>query len=350
MYDMAKRSLAFTVATGGLLLTGTGYAPAEAAVGFGAATDPAPGASASSTVSDSGGVLSGNTLQIPVDIPVNVCGNQVAGIAVGDTVGGGTCGAAGGSGGASAAAASDHSGGVLSGNTLQIPVYIPVNVCGNQVAAVAMGDQVGGSTCGGGAGGASAVGASSNSGGTASGNLTQLPISLPVYVCGDQVDAVGIGNGVNGSVCDDAPPAITPGGTPAATPSGTPSGTPGGTPSASSSASPGDTPSSSPSGSPCGECGSPSSSPSASPSGSPCGCGSPSSSPSSPASTSPSYPPSNSQSNSPTMMKPPGTPTIPPGQLASTGTEEGLALAAAGAALLTGLGLRTASRRGRRSR
>ena len=25
MYDMAKRSLAFTVATGGLLLTGTGY-------------------------------------------------------------------------------------------------------------------------------------------------------------------------------------------------------------------------------------------------------------------------------------------------------------------------------------
>ena len=43
MYDMAKRSLAFTVATGGLLLTGTGYAPAEAAVGFGALPGPARG-------------------------------------------------------------------------------------------------------------------------------------------------------------------------------------------------------------------------------------------------------------------------------------------------------------------
>ena len=41
MYDMAKRSLAFTVATGGLLLTGTGYTPAEAAVGFGALPGPA---------------------------------------------------------------------------------------------------------------------------------------------------------------------------------------------------------------------------------------------------------------------------------------------------------------------
>ena len=42
MYDLAKRSLAFTVATGGLLLSGPGYAPlAEAAVaGFGNSTGP----------------------------------------------------------------------------------------------------------------------------------------------------------------------------------------------------------------------------------------------------------------------------------------------------------------------
>lgn len=36
MYETAKRSLAFTVVTGGLLLTGTAYAQADAAVGLGA--------------------------------------------------------------------------------------------------------------------------------------------------------------------------------------------------------------------------------------------------------------------------------------------------------------------------
>ena len=36
MYDSAKRSLAFTVATGGLLLTGTAYTPALAATGLSA--------------------------------------------------------------------------------------------------------------------------------------------------------------------------------------------------------------------------------------------------------------------------------------------------------------------------
>ncbi len=43
--------------------------------------DDGPGAVASGYVHNSPGVLSGNLIQIPVDIPVNVCGNSVNGIA-----------------------------------------------------------------------------------------------------------------------------------------------------------------------------------------------------------------------------------------------------------------------------
>lgn len=41
MYDLAKRSLVFTVATGGLLLTGSAFSPAMAATGLGTAQGPA---------------------------------------------------------------------------------------------------------------------------------------------------------------------------------------------------------------------------------------------------------------------------------------------------------------------
>lgn len=42
-----------------------------------AATDPGPGAYAEGTAQNSPGVLSGNLLQVPVDVPVNLCGNSV---------------------------------------------------------------------------------------------------------------------------------------------------------------------------------------------------------------------------------------------------------------------------------
>lgn len=42
-----------------------------------AVADPGPGAYAEGTAQNSPGVLSGNLLQIPVDIPVNACGNSL---------------------------------------------------------------------------------------------------------------------------------------------------------------------------------------------------------------------------------------------------------------------------------
>ncbi|MFH8489109.1 chaplin [Streptomyces longisporoflavus] len=42
-----------------------------------AAADPGPGANADGTAANSPGVLSGNLLQVPVHVPINVCGDSV---------------------------------------------------------------------------------------------------------------------------------------------------------------------------------------------------------------------------------------------------------------------------------
>nr|WP_315902689.1 chaplin [Streptomyces misionensis] len=106
----------------------------------------ADGASADGVAAGSPGLISGNGIQLPVDVPVNVCGNTV------DVVGllnpamgnrcandaGGTGGGAGTSGGAVAHGGAAHSPGVISGNGVQLPVDLPVNVSGNSVDVVGL--------------------------------------------------------------------------------------------------------------------------------------------------------------------------------------------------------------------
>ncbi|KDN81501.1 chaplin [Kitasatospora cheerisanensis] len=60
----AKKIAAVAAATGGLLLAGAGIASAHATAEGAAAGSP--------------GVLSGNVVQIPVHVPVNVCGNTIS--------------------------------------------------------------------------------------------------------------------------------------------------------------------------------------------------------------------------------------------------------------------------------
>jgi hypothetical protein len=57
------------------------------------------------------------------------------------------------SGGAQASAAAIGSPGILSGNVVQVPVSVPVNLCGNSVNIAALLDGVGGGGDGGGGGG-----------------------------------------------------------------------------------------------------------------------------------------------------------------------------------------------------
>ncbi|MFC4496871.1 chaplin [Streptomyces ovatisporus] len=70
---MIKKVAAVAAAAGGLMLAGAGVAVADG-----------------TQVSKGPGVLSGNNVQVPVDIPVELCGNTIS--VLGDmNLAGGTC-------------------------------------------------------------------------------------------------------------------------------------------------------------------------------------------------------------------------------------------------------------------
>ncbi|MFI9821955.1 chaplin family protein [Streptomyces sp. NPDC052013] len=113
---------------------------------------------AHSTASGSPGVLSGNTVQAPVHAPVNVCGNTVNVVGVLNPSVGNSCTNEGGSsssghdgsgshGGSHAGGHATDSPGVGSGNQVQAPVHIPVNVCGNSVDVLGAGNTAEGNDC-----------------------------------------------------------------------------------------------------------------------------------------------------------------------------------------------------------
>ncbi|MGW1054005.1 chaplin ChpH [Streptomyces sp. NPDC001118] len=60
---MIKKVVAAAAATGGLVLAGAGLAVADAGAQGAAVNSP--------------GVVSGNVVQVPVHVPVNVCGNTI---------------------------------------------------------------------------------------------------------------------------------------------------------------------------------------------------------------------------------------------------------------------------------
>ncbi|MFE9930433.1 chaplin ChpH [Streptomyces sp. NPDC005533] len=74
---MIKKVVAAAAATGGLVLAGAGLAVADAGAQGAAIGSP--------------GVLSGNVVQVPVHVPVNVCGNSVSVIGLLNPAFGNTC-------------------------------------------------------------------------------------------------------------------------------------------------------------------------------------------------------------------------------------------------------------------
>ncbi|RCH65417.1 chaplin [Streptomyces sp. SDr-06] len=70
---------------------GAGAAVVLLGAGMAAATGHGSGAHAEGVAEGSPGVLSGNLLQIPVHVPVNVCGNTVDVIGLLNPVFGNTC-------------------------------------------------------------------------------------------------------------------------------------------------------------------------------------------------------------------------------------------------------------------
>ncbi|MGA5316990.1 chaplin [Streptomyces pseudogriseolus] len=121
--------------------------------------------------------------------------------------------------------------GAVSGNSVQLPVHVPVNVCGNTVNVVGLLNPAAGNTCvnedvrhevashgasgsskgapgtsgTSGTSGASADGDAHGSPGLLSGNGVQLPVHVPVNVTGNSVNVVGIGNPSTGNSSANTP-------------------------------------------------------------------------------------------------------------------------------------------------
>ncbi|MFE4873764.1 chaplin [Streptomyces sp. NPDC056682] len=136
------KGLVTVVATGGVLAA-TGYAYADSTAAGAAEASP--------------GLLAGNAIQLPVDVPVNACGNTVDVLGLLNPAAGNKCAndssahhgdkseKSGSSnsvngGGASAQGEAKDSPGVLSGNGLQLPIDLPVNISGNSVNVVGIGN------------------------------------------------------------------------------------------------------------------------------------------------------------------------------------------------------------------
>lgn len=71
------KAAAVAVGTGAVVLSGAGLAIADAGAQGGAVNSP--------------GVVSGNVVQVPINVPVNVCGNTVSVIGLLNPAFGNTC-------------------------------------------------------------------------------------------------------------------------------------------------------------------------------------------------------------------------------------------------------------------
>jgi ChpA-C len=148
-----------------------------------------------SSTSGNNSILGGNQVNVPVSAPVSVCGNSAAGLgtALSGCRGGASVRGGSGSGGASWTTSGNHS--IGGGNQVNVPVNVPVSVCG--ISAALLGTALSG--CEGGASVASGGGGTWSTSGNHSiggGNQVSVPVKVPVSVCG--ISAAGLGTALSG--------------------------------------------------------------------------------------------------------------------------------------------------------
>ncbi|WP_405711058.1 MULTISPECIES: chaplin [unclassified Streptomyces] len=174
MRQVTRKGLITMAAAGGALALSGGYAHADAGASGEAANSP--------------GVLSGNSVQIPVHVPVNVCGNSVDVVALLNPAFGNTCGNG---------SQDDSQGKHVSGS----------HVSGDLTQASRPGTGKHRAPIG---GGATAQGVATGSPGVLSGNSIQAPIDIPVNACGNSITIGGLLNPTFGNDCENGPDAVTP--------------------------------------------------------------------------------------------------------------------------------------------
>ncbi|MFF0436608.1 chaplin [Streptomyces sp. NPDC004327] len=168
MRQIRRSGLATLLVTGGALALSAGAAHADSAAQGAAVGSP--------------GVGSGNAVQLPVHVPVNVCGNTVNVVGLLNPAAGNSC-----------ANRSTESAGGDSADSGPAHKDLPGTP---RDTGSGSGTRGGGASNG---GGATAESHTAGSPGVLSGNGLQLPIDLPVNLSGNSVNVVGIGNAATGN-------------------------------------------------------------------------------------------------------------------------------------------------------
>lgn len=212
MRELIGKGLLTAAAASSVLTMSGGYAQATAG---------------DATAAGSPGLLSGNSVQAPIEVPVNVCGNTVNPVGVGNPAFGNSCAN---STGAHAAPKPHQAPQAQHQAPHAEPATHVVPAPGSAQAGPARTghDSDASSTHGakprehgggsapeghgphanhsdsddnGTGGGSSASGAAVGSPGLLSGNLLQAPLDIPVNACGNSVDLVGLLNPAFGNTC-----------------------------------------------------------------------------------------------------------------------------------------------------
>jgi LPXTG-motif cell wall-anchored protein len=201
MRDLISKGLLTAAAATSVLSLSGGYALAVDSEG---------------TAAESPGLLSGNNIQAPLEVPVNVCGNTVDPVGVLNPAFGNGCGNSSGSQEHATHRDADHGRGTSSeaSSTSTRPSHhhgdddrTPPGAGhaeghGHPYTSDLAFEPADGHDL---PGGTSATGTTEGSPGVLSGNLVQAPLDIPLNVCGDSVDVVGLLNPAFGNDCTSGP-------------------------------------------------------------------------------------------------------------------------------------------------
>jgi len=183
-----------------------GLLGSASATSHGGASGTAGGAAAAGSTSDNFGIGSGNQAGVSLLAPVSVAGNAIGGLGSANAT---ATGSGAGSAMLSPNATGTSSGnfGILGGNQVHAPVQVPISITGNSIGllgtASAASHGANGATAGGGAG-AGAAGGTSDNFGIGSGNQVIPVLLIPIEVCGNGIAVLGTGDAACGAGAGNA--------------------------------------------------------------------------------------------------------------------------------------------------
>jgi hypothetical protein len=152
------------------------------------------------------GILNGNQIAVPINFPVNIVGNADAVLGHANAAGVGSNGRRAESGkvtehgwpGQGTGQYSSYNSGFVNGNQISVPIDQPVNICGNSLALLGLANSQ--AVCSNGRGGGRREGIrvdqdASYNHGFLNGNQISVPIDQPTNICGNALGILGAASG-----------------------------------------------------------------------------------------------------------------------------------------------------------